>query len=111
MEPLILAEIAISSAQAAPQQPSAGEVFMQMASLMVIIFAIFYFVYQRPMQKERDNHTKMVRSLRKGDKVTTIGGIHGEVTEVKEGIIVMKSAGQTKLSVDQTAIKRKLNGD
>jgi preprotein translocase subunit YajC len=53
----------------------------------------------------------MVKSLRKGDRVVTIGGLHGEVAEVKEMTIILKTVDKSKFAVDHTAIKRKLKGD
>ena len=64
-------------AQATAQQPSIIEALLGMAPLFVMIMAVFYFLYQRPMQKEQDSYQKMLKSLLKGDPVVTIGGIHG----------------------------------
>ena len=66
-------------AQAAPAQPSLGEALMQMLPMMAFIFIIFYFVYQKPMQKEQDDHRKMINSLIKGDWVITIGGVVAQI--------------------------------
>lgn len=95
-------------AESAPAQPSFGEAMMQMLPLMVFIFAIFYFVYQRPMNKERESHERMVKGLIRGVKVLTIGGIHGEVVDVQDLVVVIKTGGNSKITVSKTSIKNKL---
>ena len=85
----------IQFAQAAPTQPSLGDALFQMLPMMIFIFVIFYFVYQKPMQKEQDNHRKMVNSLIKGDWVITIGGVVAEVLEIQEHVLILRS-GHTK---------------
>ena len=84
-------------AQTAPSQPSLGDALMQMLPMMIFIFVIFYFVYQKPMQKEQDEHRKMINSLIKGDWVITIGGVVAEVVEIQEHVLILKS-GHTKKS-------------
>ena len=83
-------------AQAAPAQPSLGEAFMQMLPMMAFIFIIFYFVYQKPMQKEQDDHRKMINSLIKGDWVITIGGVVAQIVEIQEHVLILKSGHTNK---------------
>ena len=105
-------DIALFFAQAQggqPQQPSLLEALLQMAPFFLFIFFIFYFVYQRPMKKEREAHNLMVRSLMVGDKVLTIGGIHGEVVKVVEEGIVLKTGDKaSRITIDKSAIKGKI---
>ena len=97
------------SAQGAPAQPSFGEAMMQMLPLMVFIFVIFYFVYQRPMLKEKDQHEQMIKGLIKGDAVLTIGGIHGVVAEIKDLVVVIKTGDKTRITISKSSIKAKLS--
>ena len=114
MEKLTIAttEIAIFFAQAegAPgNPPSLLGALLQMAPFFLFIFFIFYFVYHRPMRKERDAHSLMVRSLMVGDKILTIGGIHGEVVKVvEEGIVIKTGDKSSRITIDKSAIKGKL---
>jgi preprotein translocase subunit YajC len=50
--------------------------------MMVLIFAIFYFLLIRPQQKRIKEHREMVSAIRRGDTVVTSGGIIGKVTKV-----------------------------
>ena len=56
----------------------------------VLIILIFYFLIIRP-QKKRDKEAKaMIDAMKKGDKVVTIGGIHGTVVMVKDKTVIVK---------------------
>jgi len=72
----------------APAQapPSAFTGFMP----LILIFVIFYFLLIRPQQKQAKEHRKMLDALKKGDRVTTSGGIIGTVTGLSDKEIVIK---------------------
>ena len=72
---------------------------------LVVIFAIFYFLIMRPQKKRQQEHESMVEALKKGDKIVTIGGIHGTVTQVDDdSVLAQVDAGSTKLRFDKNAI-------
>ena len=116
---MISAETLVAFAQAAPQQPSLGDALLQMLPMMLIIFGIFYFVYQKPMQKEQEAHKKMTSALLKGDNLVTIGGIVGAVEEVHETYVVLrtgdspnKNSGKgTRISIEKSAIRAKITDE
>lgn len=58
---------------------------------MIIIILVFYFVLIRPESKRKKETAKMRESLAKGDEVTTIGGIIGTITKVKDDEIVIET--------------------
>ena len=58
----------------------------------------------RPQNKKRKELQNMRESLKKGDSVVTIGGIHGKVVEVKETSIVLSVDSNTKIKVDKSSI-------
>lgn len=60
--------------------------------ILILIFAIFYFILIRPQQKKMKKHQNMLNNLTKGDTVVTEGGIHGSVVGVKDNIVVLKIA-------------------
>ena len=57
---------------------------------LVLIFAFFYFVMIRPQRKKQKEHQQMTEQLKRGDKIITIGGIHGQIEIVSEDSIVIK---------------------
>lgn len=60
--------------------------------MMVILFAVMYFMMIRP-QKKKDKEIKSMRdNLTIGDEVITIGGIHGKVVKVNDEIITLEMA-------------------
>ena len=58
---------------------------MQMVPL-ILIFGVFYFLLIRPQQKKQKEHRDLLRTLKRGDRVLTAGGIIAQVTRVKEGV-------------------------
>jgi len=76
--------------------------------MMVLIFGIFYFLMIRPQQKEQLAHRKLVSNLQRGDKVVTGSGVHGEVFEVRDDVVVMKIADKVRITVEKMSVKRKL---
>lgn len=70
----------------------------------VLMFAIFYFLLIRPQQKKSRERAAMLNSLKKGDKVTTIGGIHGTIDAITDDTVVLKVNDVTKLTFDRSAV-------
>ena len=70
----------------------------------LLIAVIFYFFLIRPQNKKQKKTEKMLNALKKGDKVITIGGIHGTVSSVKEKTVIVKVDDDCKLEFNRTAI-------
>jgi len=70
----------------------------------VAIIAIFYFLIIRPQNKKQKETKEMLAALKKGDKVVTIGGIHGTIQTVKEQTVIVKVDGATKIEFSRSAI-------
>lgn len=70
----------------------------------VLIIAIFYFFIIRPQNKKQKETEKMINALKKGDKVITIGGIHGVVSSTKEKTVIVKVDDNTKIEFNRSAI-------
>ncbi|MCR5612363.1 preprotein translocase subunit YajC [Treponema sp.] len=89
-----------------------GQMGGQMGSLaitVVAMIAIFYFFLLRPQKKQENETKKMLEALKKGDKIVTIGGIHGTVFSVKDSTVVVKVDGETKIEFTKTAIAKVVN--
>lgn len=72
--------------------------------MFVPLIAIFYFFIIRPQNKKQKEAEKMRSSVQKGDKIITIGGIHGTVSSVKEKTIVLKVEDGAKIEFERSAI-------
>lgn len=68
------------------------------------LFVIMYIFIIRPQSKKQKETQKMINSLKKGDNVITIGGIHGTVSSVKDNTIIVKVDENTKIEFNRTAI-------
>lgn len=71
---------------------------------LVAIIAIFYFLILRPQNKKQKDTQKMLSALKKGDRVVTIGGIHGVIQSVKESTVIVKVDENVKLELNRGAI-------
>ncbi len=77
--------------------------WMSMLPLFLILI-VFYFFFIRPQTKKNKDQKKFREALKKGEKVVTLGGIHGKIAEVKETTIVMEVGNQVKLTVEKSAV-------
>ena len=76
---------------------------------LVLIFVVFYFLLIRPQKKEEKALKDMISSLKVGDTVASIGGIHGKIIRIKDDVFVLESglgANKSYISLDRSAISR-----
>ena len=72
--------------------------------VMPLIILVFYFLVMRPQNKKQKEAKKMLESLRKGDRIVTIGGLRGTVVAVKDDAVVLKVDDNTKLEYSKNAV-------
>lgn len=87
--------------QAAASQKGGNS--MTMLFILAII-VIFYFFMIRPQQKRQKQMEEFKKGLEKGDKITTIGGIHGKIVEVRDNTFMVEIANDVRIEVDKAAI-------
>lgn len=75
-----------------------------MLIFLLLMILIFYFFMIRPQQKKQKKIEEARNSLQKGDKVVTIGGIHGKIVDIKERTFTVEIAHDTRIEVDKAAI-------
>ena len=85
------------------QAASQGSIFMPIATFG-LVFVIFYFFIIRPQNKKQKDTEKMISAVKKGDKIITIGGVHGEVTSTKEQTVIVKVDDECKIEFSRSAI-------
>lgn len=71
---------------------------------LVLMFVVLYFLLIRPQQKRQKTRNQMLGGLKKGDKVVTIGGLHGTIMEITDDICVLRVNDATKMTFDRSAI-------
>jgi preprotein translocase subunit YajC len=90
--------------------PEGGGVAGIFASLLPVVamIAILWFLLFRPQQKEQQRHREMIRALRKGDDVVTVGGLYGRIMAINEDRISLKIADGVKVDVERGKVLRVL---
>ncbi len=83
----------------APGQSGIGSILP-----MLLIIVVFYFFMIRPQMKKAKDAKKFRESLKKGDTVVTIGGIHGRITEVNETTFILEAESGAKFRVEKSAV-------
>jgi preprotein translocase subunit YajC len=78
-----------------------------MSSLIMIVamIAIFYLFMIRPQAKKQKELKKFREGMKPGDKVVTIGGVHGKILEIAESTVLISSEG-TKIRLEKSAISQ-----
>ncbi|WP_059171259.1 preprotein translocase subunit YajC [Bacillus sp. FJAT-27445] len=72
---------------------------------LILMFVLFYFLLIRPQQKRQKAVQKMQSELKKGDRVVTIGGLHGFVDSLDEDKVVIRCGDGSRLTYDRAAIR------
>ncbi len=93
-------------AQAAP-----GGLFGNPLILIAVLFLVMYFTMIRPQTKQAKEHRALVEGLAKGDRVVTMGGIHGTIRSVEDNTVLVEVDGGTKLRFDKGKVAYKLNAE
>ncbi len=76
-----------------------------------LIFLIFYWLLIRPQRKERDRHQQMIEALKKGDEIVTAGGIVGTIVHVGEEQLTVRTAENTRLTIERSKVGRRIGED
>jgi len=78
---------------------------------LVLIIVVFYFFFIRPQSKKSKELKKFRENLKKGDRVITVGGIHGKVLDVYETTVMIEVEGQNRLKMEKAAIAQQYSGE
>ena len=88
--------------QAAPAAQAGSQ--WSMWIMLALIFVVMWFFMIRPQRKQQKELQNFRDSLKKGDKVVTIGGIYGTVCEIKEGSVLIEVDNNVKIRVSKQAL-------
>ena len=72
--------------------------------MLILIFVVMWFFMIRPQRKQQKELQAFRDSLKKGDKVVTIGGIYGTVCEIKEEAVLIEVDNNVKIRVSKQAL-------
>jgi preprotein translocase subunit YajC len=90
-----------AAAQAAPAQQGSP---MSLLVMMVLFFAVFYFMAIRPQMKKAKEHRALLSGLSKGDEVLTNGGVAGRIDDLGESFVTVEIADGVKVKIQKNAI-------
>jgi len=77
---------------------------MSMLLMLGAIILVFYFFMIRPQQKKQKQMQNFREALKRGDKIITIGGIHGKITDVQDNTFIIEVEDGTKLRIEKAAV-------
>jgi preprotein translocase subunit YajC len=88
----------------APQPGQGGGGMTSSLIFILLLFVVFYFFFIRPQVKRQKDQRKYRESLAKGQKIITIGGIHGKILEIQETTCIIEVEGGNRLKVEKSAV-------
>ena len=65
---------------------------------------VIYFFMLRPQMKKSKDEKKFREELKKGDRIVTIGGIHGKINEIRDDSFIIEVEGNNRLKIDKSAV-------
>lgn len=93
------------------QETTSGGFGIEQMLMFGAIFVVFYFFMIRPQMKKQKEQKKFRESLVKGNKVVTIGGVHGKIEEVKDDTVIISVEGGNKLKIEKSAIAKEFSAE
>lgn len=70
----------------------------------ILIFVIFWALLIAPARRRQKAHQKMLDELKRGDRVITNGGLHGEVAGIEGAVVLLKIADNVKVRLSKSAV-------
>jgi preprotein translocase subunit YajC len=89
--------------------PAAGNSGLIQILILVGFFAIFYFLMIMPQRKQQKQRQAMLNNLKKGDKVITMGGLHGEIIDLDDDDVRLRVAEKVELKFSRGAVSKVKN--
>jgi len=89
-------------APASTENPKGG--FPTTLIMILLLIVIFYFFMIRPQSKKQKKIQQYRESLKRGDKIVTIGGIHAKIADIQEDTFIIEVEDGTKLRIEKAAV-------
>jgi preprotein translocase subunit YajC len=88
-------------AQGAPAQGGGIESLV----LIVLMFAVLYFLMIRPQMKRAKDHKSMIEALQKGDEVVAAGGVLGRISKLNENYVTLEVSDKVEIQIQRPAVQ------
>ena len=72
--------------------------------MMGLVMVVIYFFMLRPQMKKAKDEKKYREALKKGDRIVTIGGIHGKINEIRDDSFIIEVEGNNRLKIEKSAV-------
>lgn len=73
----------------------------------IVMFGVFYLFLLRPQQAQQKKRRQMLSELRRGDKIVTVAGVHGEITAIQDDIITVRIAESVEVKMNRSGVGHK----
>jgi preprotein translocase subunit YajC len=83
-------------------QPGQNPLIGMLPILLIVV--VFYFFMIRPQMKKQKEQNKFRLEIKKGDKIVTLGGIHGKIAEVQDKTFIIEVEGGVRIKIEKSAI-------
>lgn len=80
----------------------------QAAWPILMMVVIFYFMLYRPQKKQQKERDNLLNSLKRGQKVVTIGGIFGTINSLTDEIVMLQISEKTEIKISRSSVARVL---
>ncbi len=84
---------------------------MQTFLMLGLLILVFWMFFIRPQMKKTKELNKFRQNLDKGQKIITIGGIHGKIVEIQDKTVTIEVEGQNRLRIEKSAIAAEFNAE
>ena len=84
--------------------PAAGGGYESLI-LIVLMFAVLYFLMIRPQMKRAKEHKTMIEALQKGDEVVAAGGVLGRISKIGDTYVTLEIADKVEIQVQRPAVQ------
>ncbi len=85
------------------QTPGAGGLLGLLMPFVIMLVVVYFFMI-RPQQAQQKERQAMLDALMKGDRIITIGGIHGEITKLSEDTVTIRVADKTEIVISKSGV-------
>ncbi len=92
-----------------PPTPSFAQLLGKMIPMLAMVLFIFYFMVLKPQQVKMKAHEDMLKTLKKGDRVITAGGIIGRVADIADDGVSLEIAPSVKVKFVASKISKKMD--
>ena len=104
-----LADAAATTAEMAGEEiPMSSQIVIMLVQMlpMILIFVVFYFMLIRPQRKKDKEAKEMLKNLKVGDRICTIGGFYGTIVRIKDDVLTIECGdAKTQMKIARWAVK------